>query len=306
MGDFNIQLDAGSRTGTVSGVTRYQIGQAEADAFGIGDQSTLRSLISRSINNNPVNGAWLHDPTSGAPCGDMFGHYGWDPVLVTLQPIRVDFTGITPSANIAASASYHNGDDHPNNWTASATATQQETSSNSWSNSNSVSVGQKISYDIGIPGIEGVEGETSFSYTHTWGQTKTETHSITVSMGSSVTVSVPAHSWETAYVWGQVGHATAKVTYEATLSGGVCFITDFRTPNSWWGQGHRDHWMGIGFLDSLSGYSTTKIITENVDIGFYTHLDLYTEPGPFNPNWTPPAKHLSAVKAPEPVATGVG
>ncbi|MHA6803658.1 hypothetical protein [Salinifilum ghardaiensis] len=286
--DIDLGTDKSKSKGSVSGSVTHQITPAEAAKFNV-DDGKLKGLVSRAINN-PVHGAWLHDPTTHAPYSNMYKYYSknnWNPVTVTLAAKSVEIVDMTPESQMAGHNTIYNDTPHPVQHTAGGTTASSESVEHSWSNSQSFELGQSISYSIGIPGVEGVSGETSFKYNQQWGKSGTHKKEVQLTVSNSVQSEVPAGQWETTYIWGTVSTVKARVTYEATLSGDCAFTTDWKTPHDWWGQGHRDHCMGINEVLSKSNLPQVATITETLSIGFYSAVDLYVTPHNFDPHYLP-------------------
>jgi len=135
--------------------------------------------------------------------------------------------------------------------------------SNTWSNSESVSVGQKISYKASFIGGE-VGGETSLSYSQTWGESKTESKSVTVGTTSDISVVLKPGESVKAQLTASRGVMKVRVTYKVYLTG----LTAINYNPTY--KGHHFWGLDINQVMSAAGMATSKTITEDLEIGYYS------------------------------------
>ena len=125
-------------------------------------------------------------------------------------------------------------------------------------------MGQKITYKVSFLGTGG-GGETSMSYTHTWGESKTESLSITVGTTSGVSVVLKPGESVKAQLTASRGVMKVRIVYHAYLIGNtaVNYNPTFK--------GHHFWALDINGVMSAGGIANTKTITEDIEIGFYAN-----------------------------------
>jgi hypothetical protein len=263
MAGISISIKAGTTAAdswvNASGSQQHIISDEERNSYGIGD-AALTTAVAKYFGKAP-NDAYLHSPT---PWNDLYKTYNWPQVQTTLVVQSAKITGITSEPVIVATKTLANNSKVPATFNAGISDSVTNPASSTWSNSNSVTVGQKVTYDVSFLGSGG-GGETSFSYSHTWGESKTETTSVTV--GSQQGVSVPLDPGQSVDVQLTASRGVMKVriTYLASLSGS-CAVNYNPTFKD-----HHFFSLGVGGIMQTSGLATTKQIVEDIEIGYFSN-----------------------------------
>ncbi len=262
MSGIEISIKAGATVDdsavNASGSQQHIISDQERTSYGIGD-AALKKAIAKSFGKAPKD-AFLHSPT---PWKDLYKTYGWSQVQTTLIAQSATITGITSEPVIVATRTLVNHSKKTGEFKTEISDSVTNTASNTWSNSDSVTVGQKVTYNVGFLGTGG-GGETSFSYSHTWGESKTESKDVTVGSTQGVSVSLdPGESVEVRLTASR-GVMKVRITYLARLAGSCAVNYD---PSY---KGHHFYALGIGGIMQKSGLSTTKQIVEDIEIGYFS------------------------------------
>jgi hypothetical protein len=259
---IDISIKAGLTTGSssvnASGSVQHVITDTEVKTFGIQD-GDLKNAVGKYFGKNP-NDAYLHSDT---PWGDLYKKYNWPQVETVLVVDSATITGITSEPVIVGTQVFSNDSKVKGTFNVGISDQVANTSSSTWSKTDSITVGQKFTYKVGFLGT-GTGGETSMSYSHTWGESKTE--SLTVTVGTQSGVSVPLDPGQSveAQLSASRGVMKIRIVYKAYLIG-VTAINYNPT--------YKDHhfWaLDIAEVMAASGISNLKTFTEDLEIGFYS------------------------------------
>lgn len=252
-------LTTGSSSVTAAGSVQHVITDTEVNTFGISDQS-LKDAIGKYFGKNP-NDAYLHSDT---PWGDLYKTYNWPQVQVVLVVDSATITGITSEPVIVATQDFSNNSTVKGTFNVSISDQVANTSSSTWSQTDSITVGQKFTYKVEFLGT-GAGGETSMSYSHTWGQSTTD--SLTVTVGTQSGVSVPLDPGESvkAQLSASRGVMKIRVVYKAYLIGSTAinYNPTFKD--------HHFFCLDIDQVMAAGGISNLKTFTEDIEIGFYAN-----------------------------------
>lgn len=269
---IDISIKAGLTEGTSSvgavGSVQHVITDTEVKTFGIQDKE-LKNAIGKDMGKNP-GAAYLHSPTPGK---DLYKTYDWPQVETVLVVDSATITGITFKPVIVASQVFENNSSHKASFNVSITDLVANTSTNTWSETDTITVGQKFTYEIGFLGTGG-GGETSMSYSLEWGESKTETLTVTVGTTSSVSMDLgPGQSVESILIASR-GVMKIRIVYKAYLIGDTAVHYDPPYPAH---QGHYFYGLPIGEVMSAGGISNLKTFTQDIEIGFYSKSKIETK-----------------------------
>lgn len=260
---IEISIKAGLTSDTsnvsASGSEEHIITDNEVNSFGIQD-GNLKNAIGKDFGQNP-NDAYLHSDT---PWGDLYRTYGWPQVQTMLVVESATITGITSEPTIVATQVFSNQSNVKGTFNVGISQQVANTSSSTWSNSNTITVGQKVSYKVGFLGSGG-GGETSLSYSHTWGESKTETLTVTVGTTSGVSVPLDPGQSVTAQLTASRGVMRLRIVYKAYLLG--CTAINYNPTY----RGHHFWALDIGSVMSAGGIQNVQRVTEDIEVGFYTN-----------------------------------
>ena len=174
--------DKSSSSVNASGTVQHVITDTERKTFGIQDAG-LKSAVEKYFGKKP-NDAYLHSST---PWGDLYKKYNWPQVQTVLSVQSATVTEITSEPTIVATQNFDNQSSVPATFNVGISQQVENTTESNWSETDTISVEQKFSYDVSFLGAGG-GGETTLSYSHTWGQGGSESQSITVGTDAGVSV----------------------------------------------------------------------------------------------------------------------
>lgn len=259
--EISIRAGADATTSSVnaSGSVQHVITDTERTTFNIQDAS-LKNAVGKYFGKNP-NDAYLHSPT---PWNDLYKTYNWPEVQTVLVVKSATITGITSEPVIVATKTFTNTSSKKATFDAGISDQVSNTSESHWSETNTIEVGQKITYGISFLGAGG-GGETSMSYSHSWGQGGSESQSITVGSTAGVSVELDPGESVQAQLTASRGVMKVRIVYQAYLTGNTAVN---------YNPTYKDHhfWsLGIGGVMGAAGLTTTREFTEDIQIGYYSN-----------------------------------
>lgn len=130
---------------------------------------------------------------------------------------NAEIVTITSQPVVVKTQNFVNNSDLPGTFNVSITDTVQNTSTNTWQVGGSITVTQKINY--GIDFLVSGKGETSISYTQSWGIGGSHSVAYTVGSSSGVSVNIGPHQAIKASLSASRGNLRTKVNYMTALSG---------------------------------------------------------------------------------------
>ncbi|MCR8842431.1 hypothetical protein NQ117_01920 [Paenibacillus sp. SC116] len=247
---------------TATGSMQHIITDRERETFGLNDDA-LKNAVKIYYGEEPTD-AYLHSPT---PWDDLYKRYGWPQVQTVLSVKSATITEITSKPTIIATKKFENKSKNRATFNAGITYEVSETSTSTWTQSNSVSFEQSIDYGITFLGAGG-GGSTTLSYTHEWGREDSESETITIGSESGVTVELG--DGDSVEVQLNASHGTMKVMieYEASLTGYTAVNYEDKH------NGH--HFWGINIENMMraANIPTTIIITEEILLDYYDYSEI--------------------------------
>jgi hypothetical protein len=258
----NAGLDAATSSIQASGNVIHVITDTERKTFNIEDVN-LKKLVNSYFGQTP-NDAYLSSPT---PWGDLYATYNWQQVQVNLVVQSANIVGITSNPAIVKTQKFSNHSSVKGDFNVGITDQVSNTSESNWSSSDKISVGEKISYGIGFLG-EGVKGETSISYEHTWGQGGCVSKEITVGSSAGVEVTLEPSQSVLAELSASRGVMNVRIVYNAYLTGVVAVN---------YNPTYRDHHFYALDIDGIlaaGAISNSVQITEDLEIGFFANSEI--------------------------------
>jgi hypothetical protein len=262
--DININAGADAATSSVSasGSVQHIITDNERKTFGIEDKG-LKSAVEKYFGKKP-NDAYLHSPT---PWDDLYKSYGWPQVQTILVVQSSTVTEITSEPVIIATKTFKNNSTKKATFDASISDQVTNTTESNWSETDTIDVGQTISYGVSFLGAGG-GGETSMNYSHSWGQGGSESKSIMVGTDSGVSVELePGESVE-AVLTASRGVMKVRIVYKAYLTGSTAVnYNPTYKDHHFWG-------LNIGSVMSAAGLLINRQYTEDIEIGYYSNSNI--------------------------------
>lgn len=263
MSAFTLNIQAGTTqaasSATGSGSYQEVISDSNAALFGLGDDSTNKDMVNKYFGARPDD-LYLHSPT---PWDDLYSRYNWPQVQTNLQFVSATVSSFDDQLEAVNTAHLVNTSKKAGTFHATSSKTVQNTTTSSWSVNNSFTIGQKFEYGVSFLGAGG-KGESSLSYTHSWGEGGSESTSVT--MGNSVGVDVELQPGEAVdvVVMAYAGSMTIDVVYNATLSGWLAInYGDKYNGSHFWG-------LDVNNVLAANGKPTTIQITQTIKVSYYT------------------------------------
>jgi len=268
---ISIAITAGADTNSssVSQAGNVQQIATPAQIASFFSSTNLTDAVTSYANGSTPDDIFTCSPT---PWGDLYSTYGWPQVqsMLTVQSATIVEVNATPC--IVATQSFSNTTGAPMQCTTNMDYSSTVGSSTTWTTEDSITASQSVSYGIGFPGT-GVEGETSLSYSHTWGTADTEEESVTLGTGASVTFELPAGESRVAELVTSQGTATVQVVYQMTLSGDIAV----NYSDTW--NGHHFWAFDVNAVLGNSNLPTVITATETIVINMYTDASIVLKDG---------------------------
>lgn len=240
---LNVGLDGQSSSINASGNIIESISSHNIDAFGIG-----KSAITKVVLSNPKK----YGPIVGVPLA-----ISYKDVITTIDVIDAEILGITSQPIIVKTQEFINNSDVEGTFNVSITDSVSNTSTSTWSVGGSLTITQKVSYGLKF----GASGETSMSYTQSWGIGGSESKTYTIGSTSGVTTTLKPGQAIIAQLSASRGVLKAKVNYNATCSGKILYM----------GSGGPLLNIPITEIMSLGNISNSIKSSETMEVGYYSN-----------------------------------
>lgn len=251
--------DESASSVNASGTVQHVITDEERTTFHLGDKQ-LKDAVKAYFGKRP-NDAYLHSPT---PWHDLYKTYNWPQVQMVLVVKSAEILGITSEPVIVKTQEFVNSSSQKGTFNVGISESVNNTTSSNWSTGGTLSIGQKFSYSVKFLG-EGAEGETSLSYSQSWGVGGQESKSITVGSTSGVSVELEPGESVLAELSASRGVMKVRIRYNAYLIGSTAINYN---PTY---KGHHFYSLGIGGVMSKGGISNSVMSTEDIEIGYYSN-----------------------------------
>jgi len=176
----------------------------------------LRNAVQR-IRGQAPNDVFVRSPTNPPLTVDLYQEFNWPQVQAHLDITGAQVLDMSLVPEIVAQADFVNNSSVNGTFRVNLNTTVTDTVTSSWHIEHGIAVGQSVSYSIGSI----VGGETSFEYSHGWGEAGEHSRSISLSSGSEVEVELEPGQAVTASMISNRGQARVQVRYRSRLTGGV-------------------------------------------------------------------------------------
>jgi hypothetical protein len=247
---------ASASSAKASGSVIHVITDKERSSFGIEDKA-LKDAVEAYFGKRP-NDAYVKSPT---PWDDLYKKYNWPQVQTVVEATGAEIISITSTPTIIAHQEFTNHGPTPATYNCSISQSVQSTTESNWTTTDTVEVGQKIEY--GVSFIAELKGETTLSYSHSWGQGGSESQSFTVGSDSGVSVELQPGQSVRVNLTASKGELQAKVFYSARLLGSAALnYNPTYKEHHFWG-------LNISSIMNSKNILNSKKYTENIKIGFY-------------------------------------
>ena len=263
MAGFNISIVAGKDKGSssvqVTGQVQHVITDEERNTFHLNDDQ-LKKAVEKYFGKRP-NDAYLHSPT---PWNDLYKTYGWEQTQTVITSTSAEILEITSEPVALKTQTFENNSSYEAEFNVSVTDTVTDTSESSWETGGTFTVGQMIKYEVGFLGTGG-GGETSFSYSQSWGIGGKKSKSVTVGSTSAVTITLKPKQAVEAILSASRGVMKVRVRYRSRLIGTTAINYN---PTY---KGHHFWDLGIGGVMSASDISNSIESVEDIELGYYSN-----------------------------------
>ena len=242
-----------------TGTVQHVITDQERTTFGLGDKQ-LKDAVKAYFGKSP-NDAYLHSPT---PWGDLYKKYSWPQVQMVLVVQSAEILGITSEPVTVKTQDFVNDSSKKGTFNVAISESVNNTTSSNWSTGGTLTVGQKFSYGVKFLGA-GAEGETSLSYSQSWGVGGQESKSITVGSTAGVSVELDPGEAVVAVLSASRGVMKVRVRYAAYLIGNTAinYNPTYKKHHFWS--------LGISGVMAKGGISNSIKSTEDIEIGYYSN-----------------------------------
>ena len=261
MSGFNISIVAGkdvhSSSLKVEGSVKHVITNAERKTFHLNDRQ-LKDAVHKSFGKRP-NDAYLHSPT---PWHDLYRRYNWQQTS-TVITASGEILEITSKPVALVTKTLENNSNIEGTFTADLSESVSDTVSSSWNVQHTVSVNQKIKYEIGFLGTGG-GGETDISYSQSWGESGEKSKTVTIGSSSSVSVSLKPNQAVEATLTATRGVMKIRIRYRAHLTGYTAIN---------YNPTYKKHHFWALYLPNVmmdANIPNSVEFTEDIEVGYYS------------------------------------
>ncbi|MDF2725184.1 MAG: Yolk protein 1 [Paenibacillus sp.] len=264
-----VKAGANASTSSVSasGYETHIITDQERGSFGI-KGSQLKDAVKAYYGKKPSD-VYVHSPT---PWNDLYKRYDWEQVRTTLTASSAKILEVTSEPVIISTKTFTNNSSKSATFNASISDQVENTVESNWSQSSTVTAEQSIHYEIGFLGTGG-GGETSLSYSHTWGTGGSKSQTITVGTDTGVSVELDPGETVVAELSASRGKMKVEVKYVAYLTG----QTAVNYENTY--KGHHFYGMKINSVMNADNIPTRLEFKEVVEIGYYSDSQIVIHDG---------------------------
>ena len=181
-----------------------------------------------------------------------------------LSSTSAEILGITSEPIILKSQVFENNSSKEADFNVTISDSVSNTTSSSWSTGGTLTVGQKITYQVEFLGTGG-GGETSLSYSQSWGVSGTNSKTVTVGSTSGVKVTLKPGQSIKATLSASRGVMKVRVRYRTILTGRAAINYN---PTY---QGH--HFWGLWTPTVMSSANIPNSVesTEDIEVGYYSN-----------------------------------
>ena len=259
----NISITAGqdesSSSVNASGSIEHIITGEERETFRL-TNAELKGAVNAYFDKRP-NDAYLHSPT---PWGDLYQTYNWPQVKVKLVVQSAEILAITSEPVALKNDTFVNNSSQTATFNTSLTDSVTNTASSNWSTGGTLSISQSFTYGVSFLGTGG-EGETSLSYSQSWGVGGEKSTSFTVGSTSGLTVELEPGEGVLAQLYATRGVMKVRIKYKAYLIGRTAVNYNPKY------KGHHFWSFRIGSVMSAADISNSVQSIEDIEIGYYSN-----------------------------------
>lgn len=256
---FDIHIVAGkdkaSSVVEVTGSVQHVITDDERTAFNVGDHQ-LKEDVKAYFGRAP-NDAYLHSPT---PWGDLYKRYNWPQVQTVVVAESAEILDITSKPVSLRTQHFTNSSSHTATFNVHITDTVSDTTSSTWSTGGTLTIGQKLEYNIGFAGAE-----TSLSYSQSWGIGGEKSKNVTLGASSGASIELKPDQAVEAVLSASHGVMKVRIRYKAKLIGSTAINYN---PTF---KGHHFWCLPIGGV--IDGHNSV-VSTEDIEIDYHSNAKI--------------------------------
>lgn len=267
-----------SATVQASGFQEHVISdQNEKEALDMGDGSITYG-VKQYFGKEP-NDVFLDSNACNKILGyDLFSKFNWEQTKLILTPIKAEITGITSEPKMISQAFFENKTDKTATYHADMRQSVTESTSHTWSSTNTISIGASINCSVELPGAK-FGTDRTLSYSYAWGESKTASKAIEIGFESGVSVDLDPGETAIAKLSASQGKMTVRVTYKAYVDGrtAVNYNPVYQGP----GFDKPHHFYALPTARVMDAKSLTPewIFTEDIEIDFHEDAVITLEKG---------------------------
>ncbi len=259
---IDIQIVAGrdkhSSSVQATGSIQHIISDQERLTFKLSD-SQLKDAVKSYFGKKP-NDAYLHGST---PWHDLYTRYSWPQVQTVLVVEKAEILSITSEPSVVKTQTFSNNSSKSAEFDVSISESVSNTVSSSWSTGGTLTIGQKFTYGVNF--IEEAKGETSISYSQSWGVGGQKSKTVTIGSSSGVKVKLEPNESVIAQLSASRGVMKIRITYRAYLIGRTAI--NYKSPY----KGHHFWGLPIRSVSRAGGCPGSITSTETIEVGYYSN-----------------------------------
>ena len=226
----------------------------EIAAFQLDDDQLEEDVI-HYFGRQP-NDVFLRSPT---PWGDLYKTYNWPQVQTCVHAESAEILDVTSKPVALKTQAFTNNSHAPATFNVAITESVTDKTSSNWSTGGGLTLGQTIKYEFGFLGIGG-GGESSWSYSKSWGKGGQESKSVTLGSSSGVSTTLLSGQGVVVKLSASRGTMKIRVRYRTHLIGSTAVNYN---PTY---KGH--HFYALGIRNVMSADDIYS--TEDIDIDYYS------------------------------------
>ncbi|XP_055316129.1 spherulin-2A-like [Sitodiplosis mosellana] len=188
----------------------------ERKLFGLEDRQ-IKSMI-ETVHGKRPNDAFVREPT---PWNGLYKTYHWPEVQRITTVRSAEFIEFNHVPVIVSEGTLINDSTKPGTFSTNLATNVTNSTSTTWTQTHGISVGQKISYSVKFGNFVKCGGETSFQYSHSWGEGGSQTKTTSSGVGANISVQLEPGEKVRAQIIASRANAKIKVEYESYLIGDI-------------------------------------------------------------------------------------
>ena len=219
-----------------SGNFQETMTEQEKGAFGWNDD-VIKDTVNRYFGKAPQDAFINSDESNNVLGYDLYSMFQWAQTTVHFIPINAEILGISAEPTLVSQVVFENNTDKKATYHADMSQTVTESTSHTWSQSNTLGVQHSIDCSIQLPGVK-FGSENTLSYSYQWGENKTVSKSVEIGVQGGVSVELAPGEKAIAKLSASLGKMKVRVTYKVYVDGGTAIHYDPPYAGHGTGKGH--------------------------------------------------------------------